>query len=92
MVSINYLYHNIPAQSQSQEPISLFSNNSFTEPISWGLADVCATHFLNKYTWVPWQIRKKTRLLDLYGTQPAVLCYGPRPSVPSPQAPALMFC
>ena len=57
------------------------------EPISWGLTDGCARHFLNKYTWVPWQTRKKPRLLDLSGTEPAVLCYSPRHSAPSPQSP-----
>ena len=36
-------------------------------------------NFLNKYTWVPWQIRK-TRLLDLSSTQ---FGYGLRSSVPS---------
>ena len=47
------------------------------EPTSWVLTNVCAAHFLNKYTWVPWQIRKKkTTLLDLSGTRLAVLLYG----------------
>ena len=63
MVSINYLCHNIAVQWQSQEAITLamilslrIGKHRFN---LLGFKQCLRRTFSKKYSWVPWQMRKK---------------------------------